>query len=387
MQKIGLLLSYKHPNYGTMLQAFATQYIVESLGAQTELIDYYSDRFNKHYLLDYGFFRFLIDTYQSKRKKINREKCNDIVFQRNIEQRKKSCLEFIQNRLHSIKKIVGYRDLKKYSNSCSAILIGSDQKWTPGFSFGVDSSLRFVSKETRTISYATSLGVSDYPKRYWKTSRKVWERIDYLSVRENTGARIIKEVCQNKINVEVVVDPTYLITKSEWEKLFPIEQKLKDKYLFCYFLGNNVESKKSARQYADKHGYKLVSVLSNESFSDIDQTYADVLLTGESPDSFINWIRGAECIFTDSFHGTAFSVINEKQVYVFYRKNTSVKHQRHSRIDDILSLWNISNRLITDNSIDWPEYIENPIDYSKVTPIVLSERDRSLNFIKEAISF
>lgn len=63
MKRVGLLIAYKNPNYGTMLQAFATQYIVESLGCETEIIDYTADRFNKHYPLDLGLFRFLIDAY------------------------------------------------------------------------------------------------------------------------------------------------------------------------------------------------------------------------------------------------------------------------------------------------------------------------------------
>lgn len=69
MKRVGLLIAYKNPNYGTMLQAFATQYIVESLGCETEIIDYTADRFNKHYPLDLGLFRFLIDAYQERRKR------------------------------------------------------------------------------------------------------------------------------------------------------------------------------------------------------------------------------------------------------------------------------------------------------------------------------
>ena len=110
-------------------------------------------------------------------------------------------------------------------------------------------------------------------------------------------------------------------------------------------------------------------------------------MTGESPDSFVNWIRGAECVFTDSFHGTAFSIMNEKQIYVFYRKNTGVKLQRHSRIDDILSLWEIKYRLITDKHREWDSYQEQPIDYTLVTQKVQSERERSMKFLKASLTF
>ena len=90
MKRVGLLIAYKNPNYGTMLQAFETQYIVESLGCETEIIDYTADRFNKHYPLDLGLFRFLIDAYQEKKKKAARTKFNDATFQNNIAKRKTS---------------------------------------------------------------------------------------------------------------------------------------------------------------------------------------------------------------------------------------------------------------------------------------------------------
>ena len=180
MKRVGLLIAYKNPNYGTMLQAFATQYIVESLGCETEIIDYTADRFNKHYPLDLGLFRFLIDAYQEKKKKAARTKFNDATFQNNIAKRKTSYVEFIHRRLHNIKEVSGFSNLCKLGSEYDAVLIGSDQKWHPGFSFGVDSSFRFVPKSVRTISYATSLGVSEYPKSYWRTSRKAWSRIDYL---------------------------------------------------------------------------------------------------------------------------------------------------------------------------------------------------------------
>ena len=387
MKRVGLLIAYKNPNYGTMLQAFATQYIVESLGCETEIIDYTADRFNKHYPLDLGLFRFLIDAYQEKKKKAARTKFNDATFQNNIAKRKTSYVEFIHRRLHNIKEVSGFSNLCKLGSEYDAVLIGSDQKWHPGFSFGVDSSFRFVPKSVRTISYATSLGVSEYPKSYWRTSRKAWSRIDYLSVREKTGADIISKVCDNNIHAEVVVDPTYLISCEDWKKIFPVEKKFEDKYIFCYFLGNDEESKKCARRYANLKGLKLVSVVSNESYSEIDQEYADFLMTGESPDSFVNWIRGAECVFTDSFPGTAFSIMTEKQIYVFYRKNTGVKLQRHSRIDDILSLWEIKYRLITDKHREWDSYQEQPIDYTLVTQKVQSERERSMKFLKAALTF
>lgn len=387
MKYIGLLIAYKNPNYGTLLQAFATQYVIDKLGFKTEIIDYHPSRFFKHYKLDWGLLHFLFDAYIAKKKKKERIQNKNLIFQDNLHKRKDSYELFVKKMLHDICHIFGFSNLLHRGRLYDAVIIGSDQKWTPGFSFGVDSSLRFVPRSTRTISYATSLGVSEYPNYCRKSAKAVWERIDFLSVREITGANIIKNICKDSIKVQVVVDPTYLITKEEWNDIFPPQSMYKEKYVFCYFLGNDIESKQCARRYASTKGYKLVSVVSNESFSEIDQEYADFLAIGYGPKEFVNWIRGAECVFTDSFHGTAFSILNEKQIYVFYRKNDSIKLQRHSRIDNILNLWGINSRLITDKDRNWNNYVEQPIDFTDVNARVFNEREKSFAFLKNALTF
>ena len=285
-----------------------------------------------------------------------------------------------------MEKASGYTRLADLGKKYDAVLVGSDQNWLPGFSFGNFTSLRFVPDNVRKISYATSLGVSDYPKYCWPSSRKAWSRIDFLSVREQQGADIIKQVCGPDSSVQVVVDPTYLLTKTQWEGLIPIEKKSDQKYVFCYFLGNDDNSKKIARQFADEKHLKLVSVLSTESFSDIDKTFADRIVRESSPEDFVNWIRGAEYVFTDSFHGTAFSVINEKQFFIFYRKRAETS-SRNSRIDNILGKWGLKDRLILPGVQDVDFSSLTSIDYEKVNVLVSKEREKSLTFLKEALRF
>ena len=156
--------------------------------------------------------------------------------------------------------------------------------------------------------------------------------------------------------------------------------------MFCYFLGNDDTSKQIARQFADEKKLKLVSVLSKESYSPIDQTFADELVIGNTPEDFINWIRGAEYVFTDSFHGTAFSVINEKQFFIFYRKRAEAT-SRNSRIDNILGKWGLKDRLVLPGVQDIVFSTLKDIDYEKVNTLVGQEREKSLAFLKEALHF
>lgn len=386
VNKVGLVLSYKETNYGAQLQAFATQVLVESLGVQTEIIDYSPIKSDRHIVFEKGLFRFLYQQYKAKRMAKVHADSNDPVFQKNKEARIEQYKLFIERRLHSIRKVSGYTQLASCAKEYDAVLIGSDQKWLPGFSFGNLTSLRFVPDDVRKISYATSLGVSEYPKYCWPTSRRAWKRIDYLSVREQQGADIIKQVCGDDIQVKVVVDPTYLLSKKQWEDIIPIEKKSEEKYVFCYFLGNDEKSKVLARAFADVKKLKLVSVLSKESFSPIDQTFADEIIMGNTPEDFINWIRGAEYIFTDSFHGTAFSVINEKQFFIFYRKRKE-STSRNSRIDNILAKWDLSDRLVGADADSSLLVNAKDIDYERVTSIVEKESADSLAFLTKALTF
>lgn len=386
MKKIGLVLSYKETNYGAQLQAFATQYLIDSFGLQSEIIEYSPKRGDRHIVLSFGLFSYLYHSFIFRKRVKQHTVSDDPLFIRNRQEREKQYKSFIKRRLHDVVKVSGYSELEAKGKELDAVLIGSDQKWLPGFSFGNFTSLRFVPDNVRKISYATSLGVSEYPKYCWSTSRKAWKRIDFLSVREEQGASIIKQICGEDTNVQVVLDPTYLLTSTQWKELIPVKEMREKPYILCYYLGNDESSKIIARRFADEKGLPLVSILSKESYSAIDQTFADELVVGNSPEDFVNWIRGAEYILTDSFHGTAFSIINEKQFFTFYRKRKEAS-SRNSRIDNILDKLGLKERLVLPGlEHDYMCHVSE-INYAIVSAVVDKERNHSLSFLKKALQF
>ena len=389
-RKVGLLLAYKSTNYGAQLQAWATQHVIESLGFDTEIIEYKNRYPFESLNIGHGVLRHLYVSYRNKkvRQRTRRVDKTDELAYNNSVTREGIYKDFIKRRLHNIRFYVGKKDLTENVSTFSAVLIGSDQKWLPGACYGMMSSLSFVPKGVRSISYATSLGVSEYPRYCWRSSMKMWSRMDCLSVREKQGADIIHQICGD-IDVSVVVDPTYLLTTQQWEQLVPVKKLSNKEYMLCYFLGNDVQSKEYARQYADRNGLHLISILSNESTSEIDKSFADELITNATPEDFINWIRGAEIVFTDSFHGLTFSVINHKQFYVFYRKRDDAKLSRNSRIDNILTLWRLEQRLIVDYCVQEGKDGEkcSKIDYDIVDKLVSVERTKSMEYLKNALSF
>lgn len=383
MKKIGLILAY-NSNYGAMLQAYALQNKIRELGCHTEIISFRQSGFKRHVRMEAG----LIPIYWNKIvcslfKNYNASQWDD-VHKENLLLREKETNIFIKENLFDIKVYGDYKSLKEGAKAYDAIVVGSDQMWLPESMLGFFNSMYFVPNYVRKISYATSLGVSHYPWYAHHGARKAWNRMDFISVREEQGRNIISKICKN-LHVEIVCDPTYLYDKDSWLKFIPYKQLSSDRYVLCYFLGNNPDLFIIAKEFARIKGLKVVSILSVEYSVNGDLSFADITVKGASPQDFINWIRGAEYVLTDSFHGIAFSVINEKQFYVFYPKRDNIKQSRNSRIDNILNMWDCKDRLVF--NLKDLELVEIPIDYNFLSPKVCDMRHSSISFLKEALSF
>lgn len=385
-EKIGLVIAHGNTNYGAMLQGYATQQVIEDMGYETEIIEYKARKYRRGLKFFWGLIPFFWNKYKESRekKKLSVSDDMDAFHLQNKKERKLRMAEFEKSRLNNIKQYHGYEALKDASKSCKAVLIGSDQMWLPGVSFGNFQSLRFVDKGVHRVSYATSLGVSEYPSYCYGSARDMWKRFDSLSVREEQGKKIVQSVCHG-LPVKVVCDPTYLLTKEQWELKIPSKKMTDEKYVLCYFLGNSEKQMQMAAEYAKTKGLKCYSILSDESMNSIDATFADKTIVGASVEDFVNWIRGAECVITDSFHGLAFSVINEKQLYIFYRQRLDAKASRNSRIDNILKMWQIENRFVPTDATSITE--SKAIDYGNVNKMVADKRRESMEFLSEALNF
>lgn len=384
-KKVGLVMTFQGTNYGQLLQSYALQQKIESMGYETEIIQYHSGK-DKGVKITYASLYVSVQTiikilFRKLKSRKNFSKIElDVNHKENIIKRRSVSDLFRNTRFHNIVVVNGYSNLVDKSKDYSAVVVGSDQIWLPEVSVTNFYTLRFALPGITRISYATSMGVSSYPNYAKKPAAEYWQKIDYLSVREEQAKKIIKEIADVEANV--VADPTYLLTTEEWEERIPNISVIETGYVLCYFLGDNDVIKEYAKRFADGKNLRLVSILSNECNSD-DSQFADEVLIGKSPEEFINLIRNADFVLTDSFHGLAFSVINEKQFYIFYRNRTDVKQSRNSRIDNIVKIWGLEERLIKE-----PEkmiFKDDLIDYSIVTKKRNEFREESLNFLRSAL--
>ena len=234
------------------------------------------------------------------------------------------------------------------------------------------------------MSYATSFGVSSIPEKYEEIYGKFLKRIDCLSVRETSGVSLIKKL-SNK-NAKLVCDPTLLLTKKEWMDIQKKDRLIKDKYIFCYFLGKNLEHRKFVERLKSHTGYKIVSINHCDEYVKYSDKFADIVPYDVGPGEFINYIRNAEYVCTDSFHGTVFSLINNVDFFTFRRFNSKSKMSTNTRIDSLLEVVDMKDRLIY-GSEDVSKLINKKIDFKKANEKLERFRNESKNWLISSIKY
>lgn len=379
---IGVCIKYFHENYGGMLQAYATTKLLEEYGIEYELIRYEKKKSIKFIIksLPRMFNNILVnDKYEAYQKKISFKKHPE--FKSLDEIRMKAFDKFrtekFSDKLSEI--YVGYDNLKEASKKYSAVLTGSDQLWSPAGLPTNFYNLMFVPDNIRKISYASSFGVKYIPWYQKGRTAKFLNRMDYISMRENAGKEIVKELTNR--DVPVVLDPVFMFDEKGWEKLVPKEKIYNEKYIFAYFLGKNQEYRKAVNELAKETGLKIVTLRHLDQFVEEDEKFGDYAPYDVAPDKFLNILRGAEYVCTDSFHGAVFSIIHKKQFIVFNRYSNNSKHSKNSRIDSLCQNMGIKNCRY-DGDIN--KLLNNKIDYNIVEKNYIELKKKSMSYLDKA---
>ncbi len=262
------------------------------------------------------------------------------------------------------------------------VLVGSDQLWLPVNIVADYYTLNFVPENVNKISFATSFGVSQVPEKYRTQYQTFLKRIEHLSVREDAGVKLVKELTGR--DAKLVCDPTLLFDKDEWMAIQPKERLIQDKYIFCYFLGKTVEYRKFAERLKEKTGYKIVSLNHLDEYVRYSDKFADEAPFDIGPSEFLNLIRNAEFVCTDSFHGTVFSLINHKKFFVFRRYKKHSKVSTNSRLSSLLKIVNLSDRMLEgEESVE--DLVHKEINYEAVDQKLEEFRDESKAFLRGAL--
>lgn len=373
--KIGIVTWFHHRNYGTILQAYALQKFLKNNGYNCALVNYIPIN-NKTILekIKLGNFNHRIASkIESAKFKFLGSNIKDMLVEKN-----KSFENFATNNIDFTEKAQTSSELFRLNETIDCFICGSDQIWNPENFNGV-YYLNFVNEKNKKISYAPSFGVSHIPTSKTEEIRQLVNKFDWLSVREDKGASILKELTQK--DVEVVVDPTLLLSKTDWGQV-SVNPNISEDYILCYFLGDRQEYWKAVQNLQRITKYKVIIIPTR--FNAYLKKYE--IRTSTSPEEFIGLIKNAKLVLTDSYHGVIFSLKFERDFYVFKRFKDKDKRSQNSRIYNILKVLNLEERLVDCNVLkDYKDNysIEN---YGEINKVLSREIDDSTAFLTKSLN-
>lgn len=368
MKKVGILTFHRAINYGAFLQAFALKTFLANQGYKVSMVDYWPEGhavsyepFSKENFLNLSFIRkikYILDfSLKYKRMVLRKKKMENLM-----------CLYL---EIGSIPKYTTPNELSKVDDDI--IIYGSDQIWWnaklqnyKGYDWAYWGD--YIPSSIKKIAYAASMGVINLNDTDKEEIKKRLTNFSSIAVRETMLHDAITPLTDKPI--EVVCDPVFLLNKDEWSKIIkPV--KTPHKYVLLFNLMHSHDAEKIAKRKAKEMNLPLIEVTSlvkPYKFGKNCIQTADAL-------EFLYMIKNAEFIVTSSFHGTAFSVIFEKQFYSLGMNNNS------GRVQSLLHSINLSERLI--ESID----IKNmkDIDYKKVRYYLDIYIENSMLYLKNNI--
>lgn len=361
--KIGIITFFRK-NYGAILQAYALQTTLESFGQSAEIIDYNAAAHRAESLFASwtGAKSVVINLFTVLRYRL-------------FIDRKQRIAEFRKHNLHvSAEKYLSSSELERNLSEYDAFICGSDQVWNPNTNHDRNRAyyLGFVKQDQAIkISYAPSFGVSSISQSCQHEIRPWIDDIPNLSVREETGSAIIEQVAGRQATI--VLDPTLLLGKEQWDRI-ATPPTFKTPYLFVYSTSQRGLFPKLVN-HIKKTTRLPVVVLSLNALNLIPG--ADRVIYNAGPREFISLFANATCVCTNSFHGTAFSIIYRRPFW-------GVPHNvTNSRIADLLRRIELSNRQVSDLD-QFPE-LPLKIDYTTPSSLLDQEKRKSINFLKTAL--
>lgn len=355
MKKVGIITINDNTNIGNRLQNYATNEFLMQQGLYAENIVNFS-KFNENSNGLKNMIHILKEFICSQKKYKRRKKFEKFNY------------DYIKNSKYVLNRKC---NLFKLNNHYDYFLVGSDQVWNYKFGWATDNDfLTFANKEKR-ISFAASFGINEISNDLKEYYKKNLEQFKAISVREERGKEIIKELTGRKDTV-VLLDPTMLIPIERWNDVMK-KPKMLDKlhgkkYILEYFLGNLSENRKKE--------IKRISKESNCEIIDILDEKSPFYLCG--PSEFVYLEKNAFLICTDSFHSTVFAILFNRPFVVFDREDKEVK--MNSRLETLLNKFGLNNR-----------WFENKIDIQmlkanyEINSILENERKKAQNFIENAI--
>lgn len=365
--RIKIITCHDVYNVGASLQAYAFSAYLKKLNQQVEIINYkpkYLEHFELFGSVPNKFNKPFIRTVYHTAKFPGRLRAR-------LSKRKREYDYFTAKYLPlTAKRYNNFNELLADPPDADIYFAGSDQIWNTQFENGKDPAfyLCFAHEGVVKASYAASFSVDKIADEYKSTIFKWLSDFDFISVREDSGVDIVTSLGIH--NVIQTIDPVFLLSASEWQKLEK-EIDINEKYIVLYDFDLNSEITEFAKKVSKILNCKIYSILPSKK--------ADRTFSQEGPNTFLYLIHNAEFVISNSFHATAFSLIFNRPFVVFNRKDSI-----NTRMRDLLSGLKMSNRIIgNSNTKDFHLLMES--DYSEAEELINLQIQKSEQFINSVL--
>lgn len=364
--KVSVITRHAITNYGSLLQAIATQQIIENLGHTCEIVDYvrYDESYYKHEKTLLARKPEWNNNLFKKMVYLALRQPESIIAGKQFEKAQRKYLNLTKRYSH-------FQMLSIHKPIADVYMTGSDQVWGPVENGSYDSSycLSFTENSDKRIAYAASFGHTDMTKKLESFYKKWLSRYNYIAVRESSAVKILNKIGINALHV---IDPTLLLDSIFWEKYTkPIKQK---KYILVYQIHNDRRVGAFADNIARAMNLPLIRI--STALHQINRE--GKLIWCPEMGEFLSYIKNAECMITDSFHGTAFAInFNTSFVEILPNNNTETRNT------DILKMTGLSGRILRDD--ENIKLAQERIDFTSVNKILCNKRQESLLILKQMI--
>lgn len=364
---IGLLTFYWADDFGAMLQCFALKEHLNTY-EKTVVIPYFPKALRSRYSI------FHRESWQSVRSKIAEMVKPPTVF--NTINRRIKMADFRKQHFRDANKTIALsNEIPQCFGNIDTYVVGSDQIWNPditeGFQDGYFCTFKNNTKKgTRFVSYAASIGMNALDADCGEYLRRNIQNFDEISVREEGSKKYLSQFCEKE--PLCVLDPVFLLNRSQWEGQIKSIPKHTEKYIFVHCAEENKKLVRYANKLAKEKGLKIY-VCDNI----FRQWSGNITLKNEAnPFDTLAYLRDAEYVVTNSFHGLVTSIIFEKQFAVFFHS------KRNERQKSVINTAQLNARIVTDiDSFD----IDEKIDYKNAKTLLDVKIKESKDFIQNKI--
>lgn len=391
MKKIAIVTWTRGSNYGTILQAYALSDFLNQKGNDAVLLDdsrltqqFESNQTGKEKTVTLPQKQVSKITYYLKKIKKaigvilipqkRRQYRNERVFEEASQKKLAAFQKFKKEYLRQTAP-VEEESLETAGREYDAYICGSDQIWTYRSDRVANYYyLGFTAEDKKRVAYAPCIGEKEFPTESIPLLRQLVSRFSAISMRDESGAALLKSITEKEVSI--VSDPVLLKTREEWINEFSLQES-KEKYLLCYLLGKHKWYEEKIKRISKRLKLPIRWI-------PVNPEQASYLKFGEvpcGPREFLELFRNAAFVCTDSYHGTLFSLIFEKQ-FINFERYTNEENAQNQRFYSIYRKLCLPNRLLTEaDPVD-----ELPkIPYDSVREKIIRFREDSQEFLLGAL--